>query len=342
MAGGMAMVQEPESADFDQMPTSAIATGLVDFVLPPEKMPRSTDQVCARSFSDRAIRRFQQRCEYSGSLEPRVDPVAHSHSLRLSRLSKKHATAANPSPDAAIANRTTRAAYAELLRENPDEVIALYKDLLISVTSFFRDPEAFQILEQRIIPELVDRHAGEIPLRIWVPSCATGEEAYSIAILLMERFGQVKATPNLQVFASDIDEEALGFARAGIYPDAIAGDLAPERLRRFFHKTDEHSYQVNKRLRETIVFAPQNLIGDAPFSKLDLISCRNLLIYLEPEVQKKLISLFHFATQCGWFLDPRSFGDDRPARRPLRTCLVAVADLPPNPFTAGRNDRSPA
>ena len=170
------------------------------------------------------------------------------------------------------------------------------------MTNFFRDPEAFQVLEQRVIPELVERNGGEAPVRVWVPACATGEEAYSIAILLIERFTETKSTPNLQIFASDLDEEALRFARAGIYPDTIAGDLSPERLRRFFTKTDDHSYQVNKRLRESVVFAPQNLIGDAPFSKLDLISCRNLLIYLEPEIQKKILSLFHFSLNADGFL----------------------------------------
>ena len=193
-------------------------------------------------------------------------------------------------------------AYLEMLRENPDEIVALYKDLLIGVTGFFRDPEAFQVLEQRVIPELVARKGGDVPLRVWVPGCSSGEEAYSIAMLLIEQFAVAKIATNIQIFASDIDEDALAIARRGIYPESVVGDVSAERLRRFFTKADDHNYQVNKRLRDAVVFAPQNLIGDAPFSKLDLISCRNLLIYLEPEVQKKVISLFHFALNEGGYL----------------------------------------
>ena len=186
-----------------------------------------------------------------------------------------------------------------MLRENSDEISALYRDLLIGVTGFFRDPEAFQVLAQRVIPGLVGKQGGDAALRVWVPACSSGEEAYTIAMLFLEQFAEGKLARDIQVFASDIDEEALAIARRGIYSDSVVGDISAERLRRYFTKIDDHNYQVNKHLRDTIVFAPQNLIGDAPFSKLDLISCRNLLIYLEPEVQKKVISLFHFALNEG-------------------------------------------
>jgi two-component system CheB/CheR fusion protein len=172
--------------------------------------------------------------------------------------------------------------YVEYLRTHPDEVQALAKDLSIGVTAFFREPGAFQVLERVVIPDLLQRRGrmddGERPLRVWVPGCATGEEAYSIAILLLEQFAAAKRPANLQLFATDIDDESLEVARAGLYPASIATDIPAERLRQFFVRADAQHYQVSPSLREVITFAPQNLIGDAPFSKLDLIACRNVLI----------------------------------------------------------------
>ncbi len=190
--------------------------------------------------------------------------------------------------------------YLELLRNDANEVDRLYHDLLISVTRFFRDPEAYQVLEQHVIPQLIEQHS-DTPVRVWVPGCATGEEAYSIAMLLIEQFSAAQKQPDIQIYATDIDENALEFARQGIYPETISADITSERLLRFFTLVDSH-YQVKKQLRESVVFAAQNLISDAPFSKLDLISCRNLLIYLEPDVQKKVISLFHFSLHEDGFL----------------------------------------
>jgi two-component system, chemotaxis family, CheB/CheR fusion protein len=192
--------------------------------------------------------------------------------------------------------------YLEFLRDNPREITALYKDLLIGVTSFFRESEAFQVLEHRVVPELVARATEEQPIRVWVPGCATGEEAYSIAILLVEAFQAASKAPRIQIFASDIDEESLEVARQGIYPESIASDVSPARIARFFVHVDEHHLQVAKLIREICIFAPQNLIGDAPFSRLDLVSCRNVLIYLEPDVQAKIISLFHFALKPDGYL----------------------------------------
>ena len=188
--------------------------------------------------------------------------------------------------------------YLELLRGDPEETTALYKDLLIGITSFFREPEAFEILERRVIPELIEHSDGR-PVRAWVPACSTGEEAYSLGILLIEGFAAAKKMPSIQIFATDIDENSLNVARQGAYPESIVADISPERLKRFFVKTGEHHFQVTKQLRETILFASQNLISDAPYSKLDLLSCRNLLIYLEPEMQQKVIPLFHFVLKSG-------------------------------------------
>jgi two-component system CheB/CheR fusion protein len=193
--------------------------------------------------------------------------------------------------------------YVDRLSKDPKETTALYRDLLISVTAFFRDPEAYQALRNELEIEALNRDSARFPFRVWVPGCATGEEAYSLAILLIEcleqrpsgDFHQADSSKLLQVFASDVDEDAIAMARAGIYPLSIANDVDQNRLNRFFSQTDSSHFQIGKQLRESIVFSRQNLINDAPFSKLDMISCRNLLIYLEPEMQRKVISLFHFA-----------------------------------------------
>jgi two-component system CheB/CheR fusion protein len=173
---------------------------------------------------------------------------------------------------------------------------------MISVRGFLREREALEVLATRVLPGLVERAAAGEPVRVWVPGCATGEEAYSIAMMLIEQFNAAKKRANLQVFATDIDQETLEVARQGVYADGIVSDVSPKRLRRFFVRTDERHYRVHKRLRDCVVFAPQNLINDAPLPKLDLISCRNLLIYLEPDVQQKAIMLFHFALSKDGYL----------------------------------------
>jgi two-component system, chemotaxis family, CheB/CheR fusion protein len=193
------------------------------------------------------------------------------------------------------------AEYLRLLRSDEDEVKALRKDLLINVTSFFRDPQAWQILADQVIPAIVARRKEHDVLRVWVPACSSGEEAYSIAILLLEQLQRDRKRRHLQVFASDVDADALEVARAGLYPESISAGVTPERLRHFFSK-EEHSYRVSKDLRECVVVAEQNLLTDPPFSKLDLISCRNLLVYLEPSVQDRLIGLLHFGLLEGGYL----------------------------------------
>ena len=193
------------------------------------------------------------------------------------------------------------AKYCELLRADANEVTQLYKDLLINVTSFFRDAEAFEELRQKAIVPLVQAKQTDEPLRVWVAGCASGEEAYSLAMLLMEEVAAARKNCPLQVFATDIDEEALEFARQGIYPESIVADVEPERLSRFFVRKDQ-GYQVGESLRKSVVFAVQNLITDPPFSKMDLISCRNLLIYLDADTQQKLIPLFNFALNPGGYL----------------------------------------
>lgn len=291
------MVQDPEEAQYDGMPRSAIASGVVDYVLHIDKMPsvllryvrhwyvngaavplplteKASDQLHAVLGQVRARVKYDFSCYKKGTLTRRIQ-----RRMGLSHIE-------------------SMGEYVEFLRQNQDEVVALYKDLLISVTNFFREPEAWQALESEVIEPLVRNHPPNVPIRVWVPGCATGEEAYSIAMLLIERLQVVEKGCEIQIFASDIDRDALAIARTGVYPENIAADVSVERLRQFFTK-GEHTYRINKDIRESVVFTEQNLISDPPFSKLDLISCRNLMIYLEAATQKKILTMFHFALREG-------------------------------------------
>jgi len=183
--------------------------------------------------------------------------------------------------------------YYKYLQQNPAEVETLYKEMLIGVTNYFRNPEAFEVIQKKVIPGLLKKKKADEPLRIWVPGCSTGEEAYSLAIAFMEAMGILKKRVNVQIFATDIDADAIEFARAAVYPVSIAADVKPIRLKRFFTKVNEH-YVAKREIREMLVFAVQNIVKDPPFSKLDLVSCRNLLIYVNQTLQKKILSLFHY------------------------------------------------
>jgi two-component system CheB/CheR fusion protein len=303
-AGGMAMVQEPLTAEYERMPQSAIATGLADYVLPVEKMPE-------------ALVRYVQHAHVNGCTP--IAPVLREANgltqvLALLRGTSKFDFCSYRKQ--MLTRRIERRMrlnhlgdvpeYMAFLRDHPEELKQLARDLFISVTRFFRDPEAFGLLSTRVIEPLVERKGADGMIRVWVPGCATGEEPYSIAILVLEHIAASKKSCRLQVFATDVDVEALDVARQGLYSDSIAADVSPERLTRFFSKVDEHTYRVGSALRESVIFAPQNLLHDAPFTRLDLVSCRKLLIYLEPDVQQKVITLFHFALTEGGnlFLGP--------------------------------------
>ncbi len=230
----------------------------------------------------RARTKFDFRCYRKKTLERRL-----ARCMRLSRFENF-------------------AEYLTHLREQPEEVKQLARDLLISVTSFFRDPDAFSTLETEVIAPLVQTKNADVAVRVWVPGCATGEEAYTVAMLLLEHQKAAQNPSTLQIFATDVDEQALDVARRGIYPEGISADVSPERLARFFTRVHDSAWHVSKQLRETVTFAAQNLLTDAPFSKMDLISCRNVLIYLEPEAQQQIIALLHFALKEGGslFLGP--------------------------------------
>jgi two-component system CheB/CheR fusion protein len=292
-AGGLAIAQDPASAEHDGMPRSAIESGATDHVLSPEQMPRILiDHV------------RHLRVHGAGSLarSAHVEPDALNQLLdtlhgrtKLDLRSYKRSTL-----ERRIGRRMTlkhvdhTADYLRLLIDDPAEVAALSDDLLISVTSFFRDPEAWRFLQEHVIRPLVLRAAAQVPLRVWVAGCATGEEAYSIVMLLIEELQGAQKSNPIQVFASDVDAGALDFARAGLYPESIVADVPPERLRRFFVE-ENHCFRVAKRLRESVVFAHQNLLADPPFPNLDLICCRNVLMYFEGGAHKHLLSLLHFA-----------------------------------------------
>ncbi|WP_218576530.1 chemotaxis protein CheB [Desulfobacter latus] len=299
--GGMVMAQNPESTEHDGMPRSAIGTGLVDFELPPAEMPAQIIAYVTHAFS-KPPRRVM--------LAPKAENALKKVLLLLRARTGHDFSQYKPSTiqrrierRMAVHQIETMEGYVKFIHQTSDEVDALFRDMLIGVTSFFRDPEAFKALEEQVIPKLFSGKPANAAIRIWSPGCSTGEEAYSLAILLAERQETMKQHFNVQVFATDIDSHAIATARAGIYPASIAADFTPERLARFFSsEPDDSVFRIKKNIRDMLVFSEQNVIKDPPFSKLDLISCRNLLIYLGGDLQKKLIPLFHYALNPSGFL----------------------------------------
>ena len=303
LAGGLALVQDPCTAQHEQMPRSALTAGIaVDYVLAPEDMPHAL--VAYARYASRQ-RSGEAESPDAGTLDAlrsivtllrartRQDFRHYRKSMILRRIQRRMA----------LQHIETIEKYGERLRRNTPELAALRRDLLISVTTFFREPEAFAVLAAQVLPNLIRRASAEGPVRVWVPACSTGEEAYSIAMLLIEQFRAARKKPSLQIFATDVDEDSIEIARRGAYPDSIAAAVSPAQRQRFFIKSEPHHFQVGKQLREAVLFAPQNLLSDPPFSKIDLISCRNALIYLEPDVQAKVISLLHYAlTDRGYLM----------------------------------------
>ncbi len=297
--GGMVMAQNPESTEFDGMPRSAINTGMVDFILPPAEMPAQLIAYTSHAFS---VPRPVSDASKNGSALKKIFVLLRNQTKHDFSNYKLNTINRRVERRMAVYQIATINDYVKYLQQNPKEVDELFHNLLIGVTSFFRDPEAFQALEEQVIPKLF---AGKPPggaIRVWSTGCSTGEEAYSIAILLAERQEALKQTFKIQVFATDIDSRAIASARAGIYPASIEQDLSPERLARFFTAQPGGDYRIHKNIRDMLVFSEQNVIKDPPFSKLDLISCRNLLIYLEGSLQKKLMPLFHYALKPGGVL----------------------------------------
>jgi two-component system CheB/CheR fusion protein len=293
--GGIVMAQTPESTSYDGMPRSAIATGLVDFVLAPEKMPAQLVAYATRAFDEKAGLVTAPEGALDANLK-KISVVLRDMTGHDFSQYKRNTLARRIERRMAILQIERIEDYLRYLRQTSEEAQALFRDLLIGVTNFFRDPAAFGVLEMEALPRLFAEKANGATIRAWVCGCSTGEEAYSTAILLQERLEKTAQTLRLQIFATDIDREAIDRARDGLYPPSIAADISPERLERFFQQEPgEDGYRIKKAIRDLIVFSEQDLIKDPPFSKLDLICCRNLLIYLSGSLQKKVLPLFHYA-----------------------------------------------
>ena len=299
--GGLAIVQDPAEAEYDGMPRHSMATALVDYVLPVAEMPA---RIIAYKEHLKTISLPADPQDHTAADEQALVQIFTHMRVRTGHdfTNYKRATVLRRFARRLGVNELTDLpAYAAFLRANPDESRALLKDLLISVTNFFRDPEAFDALALNVIPRLFEGKGAGDQLRVWVAGCATGEEAYSVAMLLREHAETLAQPPNLLVFATDIDENAIAAAREGFYTLNDAADVSPERLRRFFAK-DREGFRVRRELREMVLFAHHNVIKDPPFSHLDLISCRNLLIYLNRPAQEQLMATFHFGLSPGGFL----------------------------------------
>ncbi|MCB0166250.1 MAG: PAS domain S-box protein [Anaerolineae bacterium] len=299
--GGMVMVQN-ESAKFDGMPNSAIATRLVDYVTSPEKMPEilvnyikhpgliiktEIEEVDGQSDDTELIKLFALLHKNTG-----VDFTDYKRTTVLRRIERRMSL-----------NQIDHIIdYVTYLKESPNECQILSKEFLIGVTRFFREPEAFDFIQQQVLPTLFkDKETQQSPLRIWVPGCATGEEAYSLAIIIQEYMERVGRYLDVKIFATDLDKEALGHASRGAYSDSITADVSTERLRNFFVKRGNH-YEILRRARTMVVFAQHNLVKDPPFSNMDFISCRNLLIYFKQPLQRRALDTFQFALRPGGYL----------------------------------------
>jgi len=295
---GLALAQEPKSAKFDAMPRSVIDAGLADIVAPPQELPQrivdyinyTPSGILATSDKSETILTLKSQSALEQILILLRERTGNDFSLykrktiyrRIERRMGLHKIDAI-------------AGYARYLREAPQELDLLFKELLIGVTNFFRDPSVWDDFASKVIPALLDTYPTGKSLRAWVPACSTGEEAFSLAIVFKEALEQRKSQAgfSLQIFATDLDQDAIGKARLGFYPANISADVSDERLSRFFIEEDG-GYRLHKSIREMVIFAPQNIIMDPPFTKLDILTCRNLLIYLGPELQSKLIPLFHY------------------------------------------------
>ncbi|HEX4183664.1 MAG TPA: CheR family methyltransferase [Caulobacteraceae bacterium] len=304
--GGLTLAQAPDGNGprYPDMPESAIASGMVDIVLPVEQMgPRLAEFAASLNAFDRFIADERQTDGAKAIKEARQEIYAiirnqlghdfagYKENTFLRRVQRRMQ----------VNHIDTLEDYVERLRQEPKEVGALFRDLLINVTNFFRDAEAFKILEEQVIPKLFEGRGAEDAIRVWVPGCATGEEVFSIAMLMQEHMQGLTAKPRVQIFATDIDEPALAIARAARYPEALLDTVSEERRKRFF-TYDDGSYLLTKEVRDICVFSPHSVIRDPPFSRLDLISCRNLLIYFGAEMQNQVIPTFHYALKPGGFL----------------------------------------
>ncbi len=298
-AGGLVLVQDPEEAEHDSMPRSAISTGLVDLVLSVGEMARRLPVLLRlttelpddpEALSEEQSERLRRVLNLLRT-ETGHDFTHYKHSTVLRRVKRRMQ----------ITQNETLEGYLSDLQNEDEEAEALFKELLIGVTNFFRDPGSFDVLEERVIPQIFEEKGPTDSVRVWVVGCSTGEEAYSVAMLLEEQVEHPEEAPKIQIFASDIDEEGLATARDARYPRSIEADVSEEHLERFFEAEEDH-YRVKQHLQDRIVFAPHSVLRDPPFSQIDLITCRNLLIYLRPEAQRHAFEVFHYALRGQGYL----------------------------------------
>jgi len=297
--GGLVIVQDPLTAKFDGMPNSAISTGNVDYILPPELI------------YDEIHNHIKQGP--IGDTFPSINSQEHEAVIvEIMELIRNHTTYdftyyKRPTIHRRIIRRMvlhnvkTIQDYLDYLYSTPAEIHLLSKEFLIGVTKFFRDGDSWEIIKKRVIPEIIAKKNFNDPVKIWVAGCSTGEEAYSLAIMFNEELALLKKELNIKIFATDIDKEALDFAAKGCYPETIEHDVSSDRIEKYFVK-EGNKYQINSQIRKMVIFANHDLIKDPPFSKIDLISCRNLLIYLNPLLQKKVLGTFHFSMNLGGYL----------------------------------------
>jgi two-component system CheB/CheR fusion protein len=332
-AGGIVLVQDPAEAEHNSMPTSAIATGAVDIVLPVRDLAKRLIELAAakQRLPDGELadgdEEYLRRILAQLRVRTGHDFTSYKRSTVLRRIQRR----------SQVARRDHLGDYYAYLRDHADEAQALFADLLISVTSFFRDPHAFEVLAKEVIPQLFDGREAAEQVRVWVPGCATGEEAFSIGILLLEEASRRDLRPEIQVFGSDLDSSALAVGREGRYPVSIEADVTTERLRRYFVRDGDH-YQVKRELRDIVLFANHSLLRDPPFSRIDLISCRNLLIYLERELQQQVIATFHYALAPSGFL---FLGSSESAEHPSALFRLLNRETHLFQAVAGRKDALP-
>lgn len=300
--GGLVLVQRPESAEYDGMPRSAIWTGLVDKTLPPAEMPARVVAHLQAKPSQRYGVQQQVAPQEEAALQQALSVLCRHSGHDFSQY-KPRTLFRRLARRMAAHQIDTIDGYVKYLESVPSEAQQLLRELLIGVTRFFRDPEAFAALEQQVIPVLISSKTSSGTLRVWVPGCSTGEEAYSLAILILEQAKLLNSRCRIQIFATDLEAQSIATARAGIYPNSIDEDVSPERLAQHFLPVPEGGgYQVHKRIRDLVIFSEQDLTRDPPLARLDLISCRNLLIYMGGTLQQKIVSLFHYSLCPGGYL----------------------------------------
>ncbi|MDP9000666.1 MAG: PAS domain-containing protein [Myxococcota bacterium] len=360
--GGTVVVQDPDSAAFNGMPQSAIGTGLVDLVLPVHEIPPRLAEFAKHPYTRNPI---EPQPQHEKGLQG-VLSLLRARNGHDFRAYKENTLIRRVQRRMGLEGKTKIDEYAQLLREDPQELQRLQMDLLISVTSLFRDPDAYTHLEKAVRPAFENKHDDK-PVRAWVAGCATGDEAYSVAMILLEARDSAGAKRDVQLFATDLSNEAIAIARTGNYPEGALAEVSDKRRDEFFAKTDTNDYRIKKEIRDAIVFATHNLLVDPPFFNLDLITCRNVLIYLKPDAQKKVLSLFHAALKPNGLLflgSAETVGIDSgfetvsakariyrrvgPARRPYLSDAEPFRKAPTrpapkaNPGATGRAQRAPA